>query len=71
MTILLTQSNIDLNVGEPIEPIEPIELIARDFLSEQELLYIEFVMALDAKLLPDSSSRHKTSPIFLKKALKG
>jgi len=28
-------------------------------------------MALDAKLLPDSSSRHKTSPIFLKKALKG
>lgn len=65
MTILLTQSNIDPNVDEPIAPL------ARDFLSEQELLYIEFVMALDAKLLPDSSSRHKTPLIFLKKALKG
>lgn len=62
MTILLTQSNIDPNESEPS---------ARDSLSDQELLYIEFVMALDAKLLPDSSSRHKKTPVFLKKALKG
>ena len=65
MTILLTQLNLDQNVGEQSP------LSARDSLSEQELLYIEFVMALDVKLLPDSSSRQKKTPIFLKKALKG
>lgn len=63
MTTSLMKSNIDQDMGDTNPPS------ARNFLSEQERLYIEFVMALDAKLLPVSSSQLKTPPHFSKKKL--
>ena len=66
MTTFFMTSNLNQNVGETNPPTD------LGSLSEQELLYIEFVMALDAKLLPVSSSRRKTYTHFSeKKALKG
>lgn len=63
MTIIWMKSSADKPVGDIAAPP------ANATLSEQEKLYIEFVMALDAKLLPTCSSQRKTATHFSKKKL--